>query len=132
MLAARVAAAVVAVLVLGWFAVLERDARRQVSGTEVLRAGGAPAVLESGERDLRAARLLNPDRRPDIDRALLLQALGRTRDALDLTEDVVRDEPDNLFAWGVLSVLAQNADPAAVRRALDARRRLDPVRARAG
>ena len=132
MLAARIAVAALAVLVLGWFAVLERDARRQVRGTEVLRAGGAPAVLEAAERDLRAARLLNPDRRPDIDRALLLRALGRTRDALDVTEDVVRDEPDNLFAWGVLSVLAQNEDPAAVRRALDARRRLDPVRARAG
>jgi hypothetical protein len=47
-----------------------------------------------------------------------------------LVERVLRREPDNLTAWGQLYGLSIGVDPAAERRALAARARLDPLNAR--
>ncbi len=129
---ARAGVAVVAVFVLGWLAVQERDTRLHASGVAALKAGGDAAALRAAEADLRAARLLSPDTRPDLDRALLLRAQGKAGEAIALTRSVVRREPDNLLGWGILAVLAQGRDPEAVRAAFAARKRLDPVNARAG
>jgi hypothetical protein len=128
--AARVAVAVVAVLVLGWLAVMERDLRLQDAGTAALRPGSPPAALVAAADDLRAARLLNPDPAPDVNLALVQRAQGEPRRALATIEDVVAREPDNLQAWAILAVLARGQDDGAVERALAARRRLDPLNAR--
>jgi hypothetical protein len=127
---ARVCVAAVAVVVLGWLAVMERDTRLEASGSAAVRPGATAAELTRAESDLRSARLLNADTQPDVDRALLYRARGDTDRALATIEDVVRREPDNLIAWGVLSVLARGHDPAATARALAARERLDPLDAR--
>jgi hypothetical protein len=127
--AARIAVAVVAAAVLAWLGVMERDARLQARGIDALRGNRDLAAAES---DLRAARTLNPDTTPDINRALVHQARGDVRGAGAIIDDVLRREPDNLLAWGIRYVLARGTDPAAARRALAAQRRLDPLSARRG
>jgi hypothetical protein len=128
--AARAGLAVVAVLVLAWLAVMERDLRLRESGVDALRPGASAAQLAAAERDLERARLLNPDSAPDVSLALLQRARGEPEHALRAIEAVVRREPDNLRAWATLELLARGRDAAAVERAVAARRRLDPVNAR--
>ena len=127
---ARGCLAVVAVVVLGWLAVMERDLRLQERGAEALRPGSTPARLARAETDLRRARLLNPDTAPDVNLALAQRARGEPARALAAIERVVRREPDNLMAWATLALLARGHDEAAVERAAAARRRLDPLNAR--
>ena len=73
----------------------------------------------------RAGRL-NPDRGVDLLRArLALQrgdAAGATRTALR----VVRAEPANLEAWGVIALVNERRAPALAARARAALRRLSP------
>ena len=60
----------------------------------------------------------------------MYQAGGRSEDAVALLEEVLRREPDNLQAWGLLYAFTRERDPGSARRALEARRRLDPLGAR--
>lgn len=101
---------VVSVAALGWLGLMERAERLQRSGAT--------------EADYRAARLLNPDTLPDVRRAFLYQGTGRRDESAALLDDVLRREPDNLEAWGLLYTFTQDE------RALEARRRLDPLGAR--
>jgi len=128
---ARIGVAVVAVLVLGWLVVQERDTRLHKSGVEVVERGGSAAALAHADDDLRRATLLSPDTRPDLDRALLLRARGNPAAALALARSVVAREPDNLVGWGIVGVLARGRDAATERKALAQLKRLDPVSARA-
>jgi predicted Zn-dependent protease len=125
---ARAALAAVAVLLIGWLAVMEVDARRQADGVKAAQARD----FDAADADFRAARALNPDTTPDVNRAFLLQAAGRRDQAVALMRDVLRREPDNLNAWGVLFQFTRAHDPATADRARAARRRLDPVSARGG
>jgi hypothetical protein len=123
--AARVLVAVLAVAVLGWLAVMERNTRLQAEGTEAtVRQNFARA-----ESDFRAARLLNPDTTPDARRAFVYALSSRQREAVALLEDVVRREPDNRAVWGVLEGVTRATRPATAQRARDALRRLDPLNA---
>jgi predicted Zn-dependent protease len=127
---ARVAVVVVAFAVLGWLVVQERGVRLQAHG---LAAAGSQQVAGNfarAESDFRGARLLSPDATPDISRAVLYYGAGRRSAAAALLEDVLRREPDDLTAWGVLFQVTNGHDPAAAARALAMRRRLDPVGAR--
>jgi hypothetical protein len=127
---ARWAVAAAAVLVLAWLGVMERDARLQARGVAAAGRLDVPGNAARAEAAFRDARLLSPDTAPDIGRALVLQPRGRPAAALAVLADVVRREPDNLVAWGVLYQVARGRDPAAAERALAARRRLDPLSAR--
>ena len=127
---ARGALIAVALVVIAWLAVLERDVRLQARAERDSRHGATPAQLARAADDLRRARFLNPDRDPDVSRAVVESSRGHRAQAIALIEDVVRAEPDNLLAWGLLAVYARGTEPAAVRRAFDARRRLDPLGAR--
>jgi hypothetical protein len=126
----RVAVIVVAAAVLAWLGVMERDARLQARGVAAAGRLDVPGNGARADAALRGARLLNPDTAPDVGRALVLQARGRSREAAGVLEAVVGREPDNLTAWGVLFAVTRASDPAIARRALAARRRLDPVGAR--
>jgi Tfp pilus assembly protein PilF len=126
----RAAVALVAVLVLGWLAVMERDTRLQERAIEAsgrLAVSGNPARAEAAFRE---ARFLNPDTTPDVGRAVLYLARERRPAAAALLRDVLRREPDNLTAWSVLYGVTRQSDPATARRALAARMRLDPLAAR--
>lgn len=130
-MAARVCLGFVAVVVLAWLAVMEYDARTLKRGantaSEMFTSGGTPAGFRSAEADFRDARLLSPDTTPDLHRAVLYRVHAREAQAIALLEDVVRREPDNIAAWNVLYALVRERDRAAARRALAARRRLDPL-----
>ena len=126
----RALVAVVAVLAIGWLAVLGRDAvlqDRGVSASGRLSVAGNAARAEQAFRD---ARRLNPDTTPDVGRAFLYLARGQRPQAKALLETVLRTEPDNLTAWGVLYNVSREHDPATAKRALAARARLDPLSAR--
>ena len=126
---ARLAVAVVALAAIGWLAVMERDARLYERG---IAAGGSlddPRTIARAEDDLEAARLLSPDRTPDIGRSLILWTAGRAPEARALLEDVVRAEPDNLSAWTALSWVDDGRDRALERRVAAEMRRLDPLNA---
>lgn len=126
----RVAVCIVAALLIGWLAVMERDERALARGVETsgrVRGAGDAARAEAAFRD---ARLLNPDSAPDLGQAILYQGAGRREAATAIVGDVLRREPDNLSAWGLLFTLSRGVDAADERRALAARRRLDPLSAR--
>jgi hypothetical protein len=125
----RAVVALVAVIVLAWLLVLERDAHLQARGIAVARPPHAPEALARAESDFRGARLLNPDSAPDVGRAVVLAASGRPPQAIALLERVVDREPANLSAWNVLAQLTAVSDPATARRADAALVRLDPISA---
>jgi hypothetical protein len=125
---ARVAVGLIALASIAWLAVMERDARLYDRG---LAAGGRldePGTIAQAEADLRAARTLNPDRTPDVARALVLFTAGRQAAAQALIEDVLRAEPDNLSAWSALGYANSGKDPAVDDRVQEQVRRLDPLR----
>jgi predicted Zn-dependent protease len=123
---ARAAVAAVAVLVLGWLGLMERDVRLEAQGTAL---AAAPGNLAPADAKLRAAQRLNPDTAPELKRAFLYVGAGRPATAAAILEGILRREPDNLAAWGALFNVARDRDRAAMDRALAARRRLDPLRA---
>jgi Flp pilus assembly protein TadD len=120
---ARVAVAGVAVLALVWLGVLERDTRLVAEGTGAAQARN-PGRAEDAFRD---ALLLNPDSTPDLRRAFVSQGSGRSPEAVAVLRKVLSREPDNLDAWGLLYAFTRDRDPAAARRALAERARLDPL-----
>lgn len=126
---ARVATVLVAVVVLAWLGVMERDRRLFARGAAAAGNLRTAADVSRAEADLRGARLLNPDLLPDVTRALVYRYDGRYDDAIALVEDVLRREPENRGAWGGLFALAQGRDPAAAERAAAALKRLDPINA---
>jgi hypothetical protein len=128
--AARIAVALVAIVVLAWLGVMERDRRLFERGAATAGNLRTAADVSRADADLRGARFLNPDLLPDVTRALVYRYDGRHREAIALVEDVVREEPENRGAWGGLLTLAQGRDPAAAERARAALRRLDPINAR--
>jgi hypothetical protein len=130
-IAARICLAVVALLVIGWLAVMQRDVRLQERGVGLLASIAVEGRAAQAESDLRGARLLNPDRTPDLHRAVLYALAGQTRAAAALAESVARDEPDNLSAWRALLMISGDRLPRTAQRARTAIRRLDPLSARA-
>jgi hypothetical protein len=123
---ARAVVALVAVAVIGWLGLMERSTRLQASGIEAT----ARHDFARAEADFRAARLLNPDVTPDLRRAFVYESSSRQREASALLEDVLRREPDNRTAWGVLEDFTRERDPATAARARTELRRLDPLNAR--
>ena len=124
----RAVVAVVAVAIIAWLGVMELNVRRQADGLDAAQRHDFAAA----DADFRAARTLNPSTAPDVSRAFLYARNGRRDRAAALLKDVVRREPDNLTAWGVLYSFTKDDDPATAARALAARRRLDPVSSRGG
>jgi len=123
---ARIALAVVALCALGWLVVQERNVRLQDRGIAAAEQRDVPRA----EASFRAARLLDPDPLPDVRLAFVYQGSGRPEKARRVLEDVLAREPDNLSVWSLLFAFTRDSDPATARRALAARRRLDPLNAR--
>jgi hypothetical protein len=122
-LIARIAMVAVSVVVLAWLGVRERDTRIQ---SRAVAESGTPPI-SNAYRDFRRARFLNPDTAPDVLLGLLDEVHSKRASGIARLEDVVRREPENLFAWGQLLSVARGHDEAATRRALAALERLDPL-----
>ena len=123
---ARVAVVVVAVVVIAWLGAMESNARQLARADDAARARNYMAAIGH----LRDADRLSADTTADVRRAFVLQGAKRGAEARALLEDVVRREPDNLTAWGLLLTFSRATDPAAAARAQAQLRRLDPLRAR--
>lgn len=123
----RFVLAAAAVLVLAWLAVMWRDQRLLARGDQALAAITAPGRAAQAESRYRAARWLNPDPTADLRLVLVYRFTGQAQRAVAAARAVARREPDNLAAWAALFAAAKGDDPQAVREAVAARRRLDPL-----
>jgi len=121
----RLCVAVAAVAVLAWLGMMERNVRLQDSGI----AATARQDFARAEEDFRRASLLNPDTTPDLQRAYVQDLGGRRARAISTVEDVLRREPDNRNAWGLLLGFLPDGSPSALRARAELRR-LSPLDAR--
>jgi hypothetical protein len=126
----RLALAVVAILLVAWFAVLFRDNHIAQEASDRLHANPQMSEAEWTRQldQLRKADLLNPQSEWRMTRAnyLLLRDKPAAR---QLAESVLRDEPDNLDAWRVVLLATRGRDPARASEALAEIERLDPLSA---
>lgn len=118
---ARIALALVCLVVAAWLALGLRDARLEQRGTDLSRTPAAvddAAVAREADEQLADAELLNPDTNPIVVRSGLALRRGDLDRGIALLEDVVEREPENLPAWRLLGLAARAAhDPGLERRA---------------
>lgn len=128
-MAARVLLALCALLVIGWVGVLFRN--YEIGKDAAVRAFFAPAKSRAErERDLERlddAQLLDPNAYWKVARANYQLATGDRRGAAAAAEELVKAEPENIFAWGTLSRATERSDPARARQAAAEIRRLNPL-----
>jgi hypothetical protein len=127
-----VALACLAVLVLAWVGVLTRN--HELGKEAAVRAffGPEPSAADR-ERDLdrlEDARFLDPNAYWRVARANYFLLDGDARRAAQAAESLVRDEPDNIFAWSALLQATRDSDPGRAREAAGEIRRLNPLGAR--
>ena len=124
----RIALLAVAVVVLGWLAVLYRD-HRIVDRVSPGLIGDASLSAQDFDREaqrLERAALLNPDPTWRLNLGLALIERDPRR-AVRQLERVVAGEPDNVTAWKVLRVAARPFDRRLAARARAQVERLDPL-----
>jgi cytochrome c-type biogenesis protein CcmH/NrfG len=87
-----------------------------------------PTVAQQARGRILVARAqrLNLDTRPDVLRGLLRLRAGDTRGALTAFEAVVRREPENVEAWGLIARVARGHDDALAATAASRLRALAP------
>jgi hypothetical protein len=138
---ARICTVAVALVVVAWLVVMERDAHLLANGTELSQklttkqkdvcphAPAGAADCQSFARavsDLRAARFLNPDTAPRLNLGIVLAGNDGKRRVASARR-LTRSEPENLGAWLELLVASLRAqDLASSRDAAAALNRLDP------
>jgi hypothetical protein len=130
--AARALLALIAVLVLAWTGVLLRN--YELGKDAAVRAyfGPKPSPAER-DRDLERlddAQLLDPNAYWRIARANYQILGGDSRGAARTAEQLVRDEPQNLFAWSTLLQATRRSDPDRAAQAAAEIRRLNPLGSR--
>ena len=79
------------------------------------------------EADFRRAGRLNPDTTPDLQLAFVRDAQRPPDEAIALARDVVRREPENRAAWGLLLGFVDDRDSPLAQRAREEIRRLSPL-----
>lgn len=125
-MAARVAIAVLSVVVIAWLGVIVRDRHVQQAGVAAVKTRPSGYVGRA-DRDFRSAGFLNADSTPELARSLLYQEANQPARSAAIAERIVRSEPDNLAAWGQLLQVTRGRDRATFTRALAAILRLDPL-----
>ena len=118
--------AVLAVVVLAWLVVTERNLRLQASGV----ATTEQQDFARAEEDFARSSRLNPDTTPDLQRAYVLNARGDHDQAIAAARDVLRREPENRDAWGLLLGFVPDKQSPLAQRARAEVRRLNPLAAR--
>jgi len=121
----RVIIAVIAALLVAWFAVLARD---DLIGTRAYNRvakdpGMSRTAWERAIEDLRRADLLSPGKDYEVHRAATL--ILRDRPAAErLADSIVRREPENVEAWSILIAATRGRNEARFEEAQRAFRRL--------
>jgi|GEM_PF-2547668 len=105
---ARIGLGLLAILAAAWFALSARQAVQVDHASALIAPGAAPSQLRHAEALLRSARLLNPDRSPEILRAEAELYAHRPARARVILRRVVAAEPDNLLAWEWLARASVN------------------------
>jgi hypothetical protein len=125
---ARGLLALLAVLLIAWFAVLARNHSigSSASGRVVADPEMSAAEWSDTMDEFERARLLDPSTDWRLIEAQF-QLLRDKRAALTVAQEVLRDEPDNLGAWWVVLRAAPGLDDARYREAQAAVRRLNPT-----
>jgi len=130
--AVRAVLAVIAVLVLAWVGVLLRN--HEIGKDAAIRAFFGPKLSQAErERDLERlddAQLLDPNAYWKVARANYLILDGNRTGAARAAEQLVSDEPQNIFAWGTLVQASRRSDPARASEAAAEIRRLNPLGSR--
>lgn len=131
---ARVAVALVAVLALGWLAVLYRDQRVANAASDRIFYENPlpPAEFERQMDRISGAQLLDLDRSWRLVRVRYLLLYGRPQRALEEAQRFVRSEPDNIEGWDLVYRAARGVDPQRARQAAAEIRRLNPLSVGAG
>ena len=128
----RALLALTSVLVIAWTGVLLRN--HELGRDAALRAffGPKPDPAERA-RDLERledAQFLDPNAYWKIASANYQLMLGNRRAATLAAERLVRDEPENIFAWGTLLRAVEDGDPKRAREAVARIKRLNPLAGR--
>lgn len=127
--AARMPLALISVLVIAWAGVLLRN--HELGDDAALRAFFAPPPSEvERERDLERledAELLDPSSYWKLAHASHHLLSGDPRRAALEAESLVRDEPENASAWGLLERATRRTDPRRAAQAAAELRRLNPL-----
>jgi hypothetical protein len=123
----RVALALIAIVLIAWFAVLVRNQviGQAATGRIVDASSMSTSEWRSAMDDLRRAELLDPSTTWRVGRANYLVLRDR-REALEVATSVVRREPDNLAAWAVVLKASEGLDPERAAHARREIRRLNP------
>ena len=123
---ARALLITVAVLVLAWVGVLERDYRvGHAAGLRLFEPGKpSRAKVEKTADRLQSAGFLNPDTRWSVARTKYFLNNGYRRRAIRAAEAIVRREPANISGWFLLSQATTGRRSA---HAVARIRRLDPL-----
>ena len=110
----RTALSLLALVVIAWTAVLLRDlSLGQDAANRSFFVPGLGAEQHAADREALAdARLLNPSRQWSVAHAYNLLVAGERVDAVREAEALVRAEPENPAAWGLLRTATQESDPA--------------------
>jgi predicted Zn-dependent protease len=124
--ALRSALALVALVVLAWVGVLLRDFQVGHTAAARLRHQELAATHKRDLQRLQRAQFLNPESTWKESRAAYYLFIGRGRTARRLADELVRDEPDNLYAWEILGA-STRTNPRRHAQATAAIRRLDPL-----
>jgi hypothetical protein len=138
----RAGVALVAIVVVAWLVVMERDAHLLHRGQtlanglsdrtkDACSASSPPPTgcrkFDRAVSDLHAARFLNPDSTPKLVGGVLA-AFGQPSARLRVADSVLKSEPENLNAWvQVVAASLVGHDTARSERALAVLRRLDPL-----
>jgi predicted Zn-dependent protease len=124
-----VALVLLSLLVLGWVGVLLRNHER--ANEAALRGFFAPNLGQAErQRDLvrlADAQFLDPSSYWDLARANTLLVSGDRRAAVRSAEALVRAEPENYSAWGLLRTATEHSDPARSAQAAATMKRLNPL-----
>ena len=128
-MAARAALALTAVIVLAWVGVLLRN--YEIGKDAAIRAFFGPKLSQAeSKRDLQRlddAQFLDPNAYWRVARANYLLLIGDQRRAARAADQLVRDEPQNLFAWGTLYKATKENDPERAAQAVREIKRLNPL-----
>jgi hypothetical protein len=114
---------------IAWLAAGLGPVRDQAAATEMVNGPRAPstATIDRALELLREAAAATRSREPDLRRAELLLFARRDAAAVPVALAIVREEPANGEAWGVLALAAAAAgDPALAARARARARTLSP------
>ena len=119
----RIVLIAAALLAGAWLAVQTRAAHAENQLTSIAFENGD---LNDAQRLLKADRLLNPDRRPDLFEGVIDGKRGDFPAAVKVFQRVTSAEPENIEAWGLLASAAKRTDPRLAARAQATARKLSP------